>query len=428
MDDLPPYSPPDSQLNPASPVMHSMVNSTIALATSPFMRSYVDTGVNPIDFDEDESSHLRESTSTLGAPPGLRSPNETEISTPTSSPERTRYNETTHYLGQDQNGESAGVSRNPSFTPGRENITVEKRRTLSQSNVPLKTTRGFSDTAAQLKRRNGLRLPKLVTGLPVFRGSSSTLTPESGSGGGVSPSTSSHVSRSAGPTFASNDNFKHPSSPTFIGRGATGVFPGKNNAASSVVSSSVPTLLVPSSPAEVEENLLETSDPPPMDSPNDISIHYTRLIRSLDLSHRRALHARDTELSNMRERLNSIDQAYRKELKLRDTVIDKLSERVNALESAAEQESERVELAIEKARNEVEDVWEQRWRAKGRHLMEEFERREEALLERLRIAEGHLKDLNGEDEGRTKRASKFKSVALMVRAAVRLQHLTDEVH
>lgn len=184
----------------------------------------------------------------------------------------------------------------------------------------------------------------------------------------------------------------------------------------------MPSLLVPQSPAQVEENLLETSNPPAMDSPNDISIHYTRLIRSLDLSHRRALHERDTELSNMRERLNNIDLAYRKELKLRDTVIDKLAERVNALESAAEQESERVEVAIEKARNEVEDIWERRWKEKGKHLIEEFERREEVLMDRLRTAEGHPK---AEAAGESARPSKFKTVALMVRAAVRFQHLAD---
>jgi len=129
----------------------------------------------------------------------------------------------------------------------------------------------------------------------------------------------------------------------------------------------------------------------------------------------------------MRERVNNIDLAYRKELKIRDTVIERLAERLNALESAAEQEADRVEFAIQKARNEVEDTWEQRWRDKGKHLMEEFERRESELLERLRAAEGHLKEREGE-EVRGSKPSKFKSVALMVRAAVRLQHLTDEDH
>lgn len=407
-----------------TPDLHHMVHNTVALVSPPFTRAYVDMGVNTMDSEEEESSRLQESTSTLGPQPGsgMQSSNNTEILTPTSS------HLGDHHL-QGQAREASGISRNPSFTPGKENITVEKSRTLSQSNVPPKNTRGFSDTAAQLKRRNGLRLPKLVTGLPVFHSpnSGSSLTPGSGSGGGPSPS--SHMSRSAGPTFAGNDNIKPPSSPKFIGRGATGIFPSKSKTSSTApptASTSVPSLLVPQSPVHLEENLLETSVPPPMDSPNDISIHYTRLIRSLDLSHRRALHARDTELGNMRERLNSIDLAYRKELKLRDTVIDNLMERVNALESAVEQESTRVEVAIEKARNEVEDLWEQRWKDKGRHLIEEFEQREMVLLDKLRAAEGHLTAPKAE-EGRNK-PSKFKSVALMVRAAVRLRHLADEGH
>jgi hypothetical protein len=433
MDDLPPYSPPENHIAHAATPLHGMVNSTMSLVSGPFTRHYVDTGVDAMDTDDETpSEYLRGSTSTLGPPPGSgqQSSGNSGLSTPTSSPERIRYTERSFYLGHaqqsDEDRDAASVSRNPSYTPGKDSISVEKRRTLSlsQNHVPPKSTRGFSDTAAaQLKRRNGLRLPKIVTGLPVFRSSGSSHTPGSDSGGALSPSPSSHMSRSAGPTFAGDDNIKPPSSPTFIGRGATGTFPSKANKTTSPAGSmSVPSLLVPQSPAQVEENLLETSNPPAMDSPNDISIHYTRLIRSLDLSHRRALHERDTELSNMRERLNNIDLAYRKELKLRDTVIDKLAERVNALESAAEQESERVEVAIEKARNEVEDIWERRWKEKGKHLIEEFERREEVLMDRLRTAEGHPK---AEAAGESARPSKFKTVALMVRAAVRFQHLAD---
>jgi hypothetical protein len=80
-------------------------------------------------------------------------------------------------------------------------------------------------------------------------------------------------------------------------------------------------LVIPESPVRIEEGHAGAESPPPMDTENDISIHYTRLIRSIDRDHRRALHERDQELAAMRERLNEVDQVYRQELRARDFTI-----------------------------------------------------------------------------------------------------------
>jgi hypothetical protein len=107
----------------------------------------------------------------------------------------------------------------------------------------------------------------------------------------------------------------------------------------------------------------ETGLPLPMDNENDISLHYARLMRRLDRDHRKALHLKDKELERFRERLNEMDTVYRQELKFRDFVIDDLKRRLDYLE-------EKSESAVEKARNEVENLWERRWKIQSEKLME----------------------------------------------------------
>ena len=156
----------------------------------------------------------------------------------------------------------------------------------------------------------------------------------------------------------------------------------------------------------VDEDYDGTHRPPPMDTEDDISIHYTRLMRTIDKTHRKELHGRDVELSKMRERLNDVDRAYRQVLKVRDQEIQELHERILALEDIKQD-------TIDKARNKVEDMWESRWKDRDRHMLErmrklelegqagigkavaqrdeewtaEWERKQKGLLERLRIAE-----------------------------------------
>jgi len=183
------------------------------------------------------------------------------------------------------------------------------------------------------------------------------------------------ITHSAGPSFGCQDP-KQPESPIFIGRGATGKFPSPGGRQQSAdrgapgrlsMNLRPQPLIVPEGSAHVEEGHMDTDAPPAMESENDISIHYTRLIRSIDRDHRRALHVRDKELAAMRERLNEMDQVYRKELKSRDFTIDDLRKRLDALQ-------EQMQSRIEKAQNEVEDLWEARWKDRDRHLMERMRR------------------------------------------------------
>ena len=271
----------------------------------------------------------------------------------------------------------ATVWRSPSFTPGPDRITViPKRRSASQGNIPdsVNPRRRLGDANPRLLRRNGVRLPKLYTS-GLSNGSETNLA--GGRSLSVDTTTTETLTvHSAGASFGPHE-FRRPHSPSYFGRNATGVFPSlkpsvpssseENRALTQLPSQSLPSLAIPESPAHIDEGDVRTHAPPAMDSENDISIHYSRLIRSIDRDHRIALHSRDRELEAMRERLNEVDQVYRKVLRDRDFVIDDLQKRVANLE--AEMQSR-----IDKAQNEIEDQWEMRWKHRDRQLMERMRR------------------------------------------------------
>jgi hypothetical protein len=123
-----------------------------------------------------------------------------------------------------------------------------------------------------------------------------------------------------------------------------------------------------------EPGLFPAASQPPesMDSENDVSNHYTRMIRFIDRDHRRALHARDKEMAELRERLNEKDIVYRQELRARDFLIEDLKKRLEHLEETTETE-------IERARNQVEDIWESRWKDRDFHLRERMQRMESEM-------------------------------------------------
>jgi hypothetical protein len=112
--------------------------------------------------------------------------------------------------------------------------------------------------------------------------------------------------------------------------------------------------------------------PADMDPENNISNHYTRMIRFIDRDHRRALHTRDKEMAELRERLNEKDIVYRQELRARDFLIEDLKKRLDHLEETTETE-------IERARNQVEDLWESRWKDRDFHLRERMQRMESEM-------------------------------------------------
>ncbi|KAG5299542.1 chromosome segregation ATPase family protein [Histoplasma capsulatum G186AR] len=310
-----------------------------------------------------------------------------------------------------QTMEDHAVYRSPSFVPGPETISViPKGRSASQGNIPesVHSRHDNEDSYRRLRRRNGVRLPRLFTSLTNIKFSG---PPDE------SPSPGGDITQSAGPSFATCQR-KCPQSPVNTTRSSGGnpapSYPthlspddGFHQRRPSLPNIPMLSLAVPQSPARIEEGHVGIDPPPPMEDENDVSIHYTRLIRSIDRDHRKALHVRDRELAGMRERLNEIDQVYRQELKSRDFTIDDMRKRLENLQ-------EQMNSYIERAKNEVEDMWETRWKDRDRHLMErmrrielesqiqvekavaerdkewvaEWEKRNEGLLERLRASEG----------------------------------------
>ena len=135
--------------------------------------------------------------------------------------------------------------------------------------------------------------------------------------------------------------------------------------------SSSPTATSSTIPPDLRKLSNRTSDPykPLPDTPSEVRFHYLQLLRTLDLTHRHALHTRDLELMDLRTRLNEVDQVYRQQLRQRDFVVDDLKERLQWLEKSVEEK-------VENARHEVEDMWEGRWRERDRHLRERMARME----------------------------------------------------
>lgn len=274
----------------------------------------------------------------------------------------------------------ASLGRNLSFTPGRETISVTKRRAISENDVPKITAipRKPLDPSSHLCRRNGIRLPTLITNLTDGGNDYHPQSIESQSTFSKSTSPHARYPRSADPTLG-NDNHSYlqtPRSPMFTGKNAPGLFtsPLAQTSSQPPPLPSLPSspdddtrTITANSPATIEEGFAETYPPPAMESENDISVHYTRLIRTIDRDHRRALHERDKEMASLRERLNEQDTIYRQQLRARDFIIDDLKSRITHLETTTE-------VAVERACHEVEDVWEGRWKERDFHLMERMRR------------------------------------------------------
>ncbi len=254
-------------------------------------------------------------------------------------------------------------SRNWSYKRGPDIISVapeaRKLRSVSQNDLPLLHPR----LSGPLVRRNGVRLPTILTN--SFDDSD-----------GLGPSSARYAARerlvrsppairSAGAVLYTNYRDEvAPHSPTYIGRDARGIFPPfSSRQGPNVIPMADENLNGTSRDYEDIEERDETGLPLPMDNENDISLHYARLMRRLDRDHRKALHLKDKELERFRERLNEMDTVYRQELKFRDFVIDDLKRRLDYLE-------EKSESAVEKARNEVENLWERRWKIQSEKLME----------------------------------------------------------
>lgn len=158
------------------------------------------------------------------------------------------------------------------------------------------------------------------------------------------------------------DRSQEPHSPNYIGRHADGIFPSRN----------VSQVRLRSDSGYSEEDGLQegtNNEPPSMDTENDISLHYAQMIREVDKQHRRALHMRDKQMEELRIRMSNMDTVYRQQLRGRDFIIEDLKKRLAHIEDS-------METKLEKARNEVEDLWEKRWKHRDFHLRERMSRLE----------------------------------------------------
>ncbi|KIX97401.1 uncharacterized protein Z520_06853 [Fonsecaea multimorphosa CBS 102226] len=192
--------------------------------------------------------------------------------------------------------------------------------------------------------------------------------------------------RSAGAILDDVPDDHESRSPDYIGRNARGRFPVLIRAATTQNTSALrngESSARGVNPLDMSETPEDSNTPLPMDDENDISLHYARMMRRLDSTHRKALLFKDKQVAELREKLNEKDIVLRQQLRAKDFIIDDLKKRLNNLE-------ENVEVMLEKARHQVEDLWESRWKDRDFHLRERMRRIEEEAqktLERVRICQ-----------------------------------------
>lgn len=131
---------------------------------------------------------------------------------------------------------------------------------------------------------------------------------------------------------------------------------------------------------------------PASDSVNALSMHYGRVVRTIDQNHlnlmRRLKEAHQEELGAVR---HAIDQAYRKELKAKEREVEAMREEMASLTFANEatiatmqrevteyfeEQDRKHRIEIDKACHSVEDVWETRWNDRIRLAGEEIGQKE----------------------------------------------------
>lgn len=217
------------------------------------------------------------------------------------------------------------------------------------------------------------------------------------------------------------------------------------------------------SPSLAAASLERLSTSPASEPENALSIHYGRVVRTIDQNHARELahitreherekahlvneHRREkAHLINERERAlaavrHEIDQAYRKEWKVRNREVEKFREEANA--RVASLEAERKDLAIahaaivaqlrqdasdqvlalveahalatDKARNAIEDLWEGRWSDRDRLSAEEAKRLE---LENQRRLEKAVAQRDLENQVKLEKALADRDAGMAVRNA-----------
>ncbi|OCT48565.1 hypothetical protein CLCR_04100 [Cladophialophora carrionii] len=222
--------------------------------------------------------------------------------------------------------------------------------------------------SSPLSRTNGVRLPRLITSSDIPRATHRPRRLQNVS----SPGRPIQV-RSAGAILGEQTADREPTSPDYIGRNAPGAFPFPIRAVTIQHATSMRhrhPLMDKASTDGSDHAREESGTPLSMDNENDISLHYARMMRTLDAAHRKAMLLKDKQVSELREKLNEKDIVLRQQLRAKDFIIDDLKKRLSNLE-------ENVESMLEKARHQVEDLWEARWKDRDFHLRERMRRMEE---------------------------------------------------
>ncbi|KAI9884194.1 MAG: hypothetical protein M1823_004010 [Watsoniomyces obsoletus] len=183
------------------------------------------------------------------------------------------------------------IGRSRSFDPGPEEITVRGRRRSSAAPAlePVSASRQASSDSLlpRIRRRRVLRVK------PVTRDSGSQ------AGEGTSPITPDSV------TSVEIGSSQLPGTPTRLRRETSSEHRQEHEAGPTGQVGS-PSLSTPASMGRlsVDDERAREMHPPAMDTENEISLHYSRILRSIDASHRIDLEAKDRELLETRDILS----------------------------------------------------------------------------------------------------------------------------
>jgi hypothetical protein len=259
--------------------------------------------------------------------------------------------------------------RHPSYKSGVEVLNV----------VPRNSRVSRADDFARsppLRRRNGVRLPSLDTfgrhtlGAPPGR----------------------QRSQSAGPILEPSlleDDSNELRSSQPAGRRAFTAFPPLMLSRSAIQLDS-----------HDDDDSEEDSRPPQMDTENDISLHYSGMMRRLDREHRKDSQVKDREISILKQQLEEKDHVYRQQFREMRYTIEDLQQQLEHMKSQLEENERSVENRIERAIFKTEDTWEQRWRDQEtlyrkrlKQMEEEVQKRTDSLHSEAESSPGNNADV-----------------------------------
>ena len=348
------------------------------------------------DLDEDEETNVEEPEDgsvtprsisvTLDTNHGIRAnildPTEFEMPSPIGDNRLNRRSSTATLVQRTEEHDPDAVSgTRSSFEPGRDILSTPSRffpGTRAASQDVTSTLQYPMPHSSLLRRTNGVRLPRLMTSSDIPRATHRPQCFQDFS----SPGRPIQV-RSADAVLGDVRTDCEPRSPDYIGRNARGAFPLPIRACTTQMMTSRNRDLIVSQASRSEEGETHEANntPPAMNDENDISLHYARMMRTLDAAHRQALHIKDRQISELRENLNEKDIVLRQQLRAKDFIIDDLKKRLSNLE-------ENMEARLERAVYVVEDLWESRWKDRDFHLRERMRRIEEdaqRTIDRLQL-------------------------------------------